>query len=61
MDLEKLKMEIARNTENEFINHIYNLFIEGNEESSKQYIQSKIDIINNEEDLLMQFHTVKTF
>ena len=47
MDLEKLKMEIATNTENKFINHIYKLFIEGNEESSKQYIQAKIDNINN--------------
>ena len=47
IELEKIKMEIATNQENRFINHIYNVFIENNEDSVRSYIMSKIESIQN--------------
>lgn len=54
MYLEKLKMEISQNPDNIFINYIYNLFLNQNEENIKNHINNEITILssfNNKNDL----------
>lgn len=45
MNLEKLKMEIAENPENKFINDVYNLFLDQDELSIREYMQREINSI----------------
>ena len=45
MALEKIKMEIATNPENKFISHIYNIFIENNEDFT-DYSLDSLDVMS---------------
>lgn len=47
IDLEKIKMEICENKNNQFINTIYNLYKEQNAESIREYIKNKLENMNN--------------
>ena len=47
MNLEKLKMEIARDADNKFINSVYNLFLNQDEGRIKTEIMSKINEIQD--------------
>ena len=49
MNLEKLKMEIAKNPENEFVNSIYNLFLNQDETSIKATMLKEITAIQAKE------------